>query len=120
MIYYEAGKIMKNRNIAEVLKQYRKLNKLSVADVSERLSSNSHFVAEKTIYGWESGQSQPDADTLMNLCGIYGINDVLPAFGYDDSKKPSLHLTEFEEQLILKYRRNPEMQEAVKKLLDMN
>ena len=109
---------MKNKRIAEALKQSRKLNKMTVSDVSEKLSRKDRFVAEKTIYGWESGQTQPDADTLMNLCEIYGIKDVLSAFGYQGSDD-HIRLTEFELQLILRYREKAEMQAAVKKLLDL-
>lgn len=37
-------------------------------DVSGILKEKSLNVAEKTIYGWESGQTQPNADTLLMLC----------------------------------------------------
>ena len=36
----------------------------------------------KTIYGWENGNSQPNADTLMTLCGYYHIENILETFGY--------------------------------------
>lgn len=49
---------MKNQKIAKVLKEYRKQNQLSVHDVALRLSQRSLPVAEKTVYGWESGVSQ--------------------------------------------------------------
>ena len=62
---------MKNRKIAEVLKAYRKMNNLSVRDVTELLEEKSLKVAEKTVYGWESSATQPDADTLLLLCDIY-------------------------------------------------
>ena len=42
---------MKNRKIAEVLKAYRKMNNLSVRDVTELLEEKSLKVAEKTVYG---------------------------------------------------------------------
>ena len=67
---------MKNAKISEVLKNYRKLNKLSVRDVSGILKEKSLNVAEKTIYGWESGQTQPNADTLLMLCEIYNIENI--------------------------------------------
>ena len=51
---------MKNRKIAEVLKAYRKMNNLSVRDVTELLEEKSLKVAEKTVYGWESSATQPD------------------------------------------------------------
>lgn len=109
---------MKNQNIATILKYYRKLNKLSVNNVSKSLSDDDIFVAEKTIYGWESGHTQPDADTLLKLCDIYKIPDILKTFGYEKNE-PQVRLTDFELRLIIKYREHPEMQESIKKLLDM-
>lgn len=103
--------------IAKVLKAARKQNALTVKDVVGRLRDKSLSVSDKTIYGWENGQSQPNADTLLVLCEIYNINDILGAFGYND--KPSLEITHFEEKLILSLRKHPEMLEAVKKLLDI-
>ena len=108
---------MKNEKIAEVLKEYRKRNNLSVRDVSGLLKKKSLTVAEKTIYGWESGQTQPNADTLLILCELYNIENVLGTFGY--SKDEELNLTNHEHMLILNYRRHPEIQEAVDKLLDL-
>lgn len=108
---------MKNKNIAKVLKEYRKKHQLSVHDVALQLSRKSSPVAEKTIYGWESGQSQPDADTLLVLCDIYQINDILETFGY--KKTPPLNITSFERDLIIKLRNNPQMLPAIKKLLDL-
>lgn len=109
---------MKNENIAKVLKEYRKQNNLSVKEVSKRLNEKSLVVAEKTIYGWESGQSQPDADTLLILCDIYNINDILGTFGY--TEKSNFAITKSEQNLILRYREHPELQNAVKKLLDIS
>mgnify|MGYP005981685583 CR=1 FL=1 len=40
---------MKNRKIAEVLKAYRKMNNLSVRDVTELLEEKSLKVAEKIL-----------------------------------------------------------------------
>lgn len=110
---------MKNANIAKVLKFYRKKNEYSVSQVAEFLENNNLSVAEKTIYGWESGQTQPDADTLLLLCKIYNIEDILTTFGYDASSDPQLHLTTFELKLIQKYREHPELQDAIKKLLEL-
>ena len=41
------------------------MNNLSVRDVTELLEEKSLKVAEKTVYGWESSATQPDADTLL-------------------------------------------------------
>lgn len=109
---------MKNPNISKVLKAYRKLNNFSVNDLVIRLEDHNLPVAPKTIYGWESGQTQPDADTLLILCKIYNIDNILGTFGYNDSMD-NMFLSEEERKLILRYRDCPEMQNAVKKLLEM-
>lgn len=111
---------MRNPNIASALKYYRKLNKLSVNEVSDILKQNNFQAAPKTIYGWESGNTQPDADTLMVLCEIYHIDNILEAFGYkQNANESNLILTDHEKQLILNYRKNEAMQPAVNKLLDL-
>lgn len=81
--------------IAKVLKAYRQKTGLSAKKVIEKLSLHDIKVSPKTLYGWESGHSQPSADTLLLLCDIYGIDDILFAFGYNrterqpiDTKKP--------------------------------
>ncbi len=109
---------MKNENIGKMLKYNRKLNKLSVNEVSNLLCENHTPVAAKTIYGWESGHTQPDADTLLYLCELYNIDNILETFGYGNaSSKPRPKLTEFEYNVIEKYRQHPEMHNAVHKLL---
>jgi transcriptional regulator with XRE-family HTH domain len=76
--------------IAKVLKEYRRKSGLSSKDVTEKLSLNGVTVSPKTIYGWESGHSQPDADSLLLLCDIYGITDILFAFGYGKTESRSI------------------------------
>lgn len=111
---------MKNPNIAQVLKQYRKLNEISVNDVSNILKENNNYAAPKTIYGWESGQTQPDADTLMFLCDLYGITNVLETFGYQEKNHSTpLLLSPKERKLISEYRKHKDMQPAVDRLLDL-
>lgn len=109
---------MKNPNISKVLKTYRKLNHYSVNDVVLKLEDNNLPVAPKTVYGWESGQTQPDADTLLVLCKIYKIDNILNTFGYEHNSDDLL-LSEEERNLILQYRNHEEMQPAVKRLLNM-
>ncbi len=109
---------MKNPLIAERLKFYRKKNNLSVEQVSELLS-DTQSVAAKTIYGWESGHAQPDADTLLRLCRIYRIDNVLESFDYKKPAKTMFKLSAQEKNLIEEYRKHPDMQKAIQKLLDM-
>ena len=109
---------MRNEYISKALKEYRKKNHYSVNDVSLMLGERSMEVAPKTIYGWESGQSQPSADILLTLCEIYHIPDILSAFGYGNNNAKLLQLTSHECELIASYRSHPELQEAVNILLD--
>jgi transcriptional regulator with XRE-family HTH domain len=68
--------------IAKALKDTRKKSGLSAKEVTEKLNLKDVTVSPKTLYGWESGHSQPSADTLLLLCDIYGIDDIMSAFGY--------------------------------------
>ncbi len=109
---------MKNPKIAMYLKYYRKFNGLSVLQVSDILREHNVNAAVKTIYGWENGQSQPDADTFMLLCEIYKIDNILEAFGYTENSPDMIILNDDEKDLIKRYREHPEMHDAVRKLLD--
>ena len=102
---------MKNEMIAKVLKELRKQNSLTVHDVVLKLSDKSINVADKTLYGWESGQAQPDADTLLVLCEIYQVDDILSTFGYKENTP--INATEYEKKVIFALREHPEMASAV-------
>jgi len=104
-----------NKNIANVLKDYRKKNNYSVKDVSLLLKERNIKAAPKTIYGWESGQSQPSADILLTLCELYNIENILSAFGY--AEKVNFQLSSQERALVKSYRAHPELQGAVNILL---
>lgn len=73
---------MSREQIAEVLKQYRISRGLSVQQVCDWLASKGHNVKQKTLYSYESGHRQPDADVLMRLCELYEVENILEAFGY--------------------------------------
>lgn len=106
---------MKNEMIGDVLKACRTNNNYTIKDVQRLLKERYINVAEKTIYSWESGRSQPDADTLLVLCDIYDIRNILNTFGY--SKTQELCFSQSEEQLIINYRKHPELHYAIKVLL---
>ena len=103
------------KNISKVLKEYRKRNNYSVNEVSVLLEERNLKAAPKTIYGWESGQSQPNADTLLTLCEIYNIENILSAFGYTD--RSDFQINSQERALIKSYRAHPELQSAINILL---
>ena len=60
-------------SVAPLLKSKRKDLGLSVREVLAKLHENGIDVSDKTLYGWESGHRQPDADTFIVLCQIYKI-----------------------------------------------
>lgn len=112
---------MGNPNIANVLRYYRRLYKLSVKDICAHLATKNISVQEKTVYGWESGRTQPKADTLMTLCAFYHIENILETFGYSVNEEIDLPiiLSNEEKYIIESYRRMPAMKGAVKKLLEV-
>lgn len=112
---------MSKKSIGNALRQYRKANDYSISDVVTFLSSKGYSVADKTIYGWENGTTQPSADLLMVLCELYNISDILHAFGYsrDSSHDTCFELTDFEKELVRHYRNCEAMQPAVNKLLNL-
>jgi transcriptional regulator with XRE-family HTH domain len=111
---------MRNDQIGKVLKAYRKANNLKVRELGVILREQYHInVQDKTIYGWESNQAHPTSDTFVTLCEFYQIEDVPAAF----SKKelpPSARLTKEERRIIKAYRKHPDMQQAIKNLLEMD
>ncbi|RHU85695.1 XRE family transcriptional regulator [Clostridiaceae bacterium OM08-6BH] len=91
--------------IGSTLKKYRNEAKISVKQISDILISKGFKASEKTIYSWESGNSQPTPDALLIMCDAYGIKDVLSAFGYDGYNDDGSLLLNLEEiKHIEKYR----------------
>lgn len=109
---------MNKQYIGKVLKEYRKKNKLSVKEVALKLNEHSISISPKSIYGWESGDTQPNAETLLLLCEIYNIEQILFTFGYTN-RASNYAISEYENRLLKQYRAQPEMHDAVHKLLDI-
>lgn len=88
---------MPRSKIAEVLKNRRKILKLSAAEVTSRLLAYGIDISPKSLYSYESGHRQPDADTLMALCEIYNITDILATFGYKKEEPANVPVDELTE-----------------------
>lgn len=82
-------------SIGETLKKCRLNAGKSVKEISELLVSKGFKASEKTIYSWESGNSQPTPDALLIMCKAYGITDVLGTFGYT-SQEPTTIAAHFD------------------------
>lgn len=59
-----------------VLKARRKELGFSVKHVLEQLKDMGINISDKTLYGWENGHRQPDADSFLILCKIYNIGSI--------------------------------------------
>ncbi|MCM1157486.1 MAG: hypothetical protein NC300_08015 [Bacteroidales bacterium] len=112
---------MKNPNLGRMLRYHRKANRYSVQNVVDKLKGEYDIsISPKTLYGWENSQNQPSADTLLVLCKLYKINNVLESLGYEGvPEQAPLILTPEEREIILKYRSRKYYNSAIRKLLDI-
>ena len=76
--------------LGNFLRGRRKALNLSVKDVVDRLKGRGVEVSTKTIYSWEADHRQPDADTFLLLCQIYGVD----SFSELNLNRPTLTLTD--------------------------
>lgn len=112
---------MKNPNLGRMLRYYRKAKHYSVQQVVDKLKTGYDIsLSPKSIYSWENGQTQPYADTLLVLCKIYNINNILDSLGYEgEPEQAPLILSPEERELVLKYRTHKYFNSAIRKLLDI-
>lgn len=112
---------MKNPNLGRMLRYYRIAKHYSVQQVVDKLKNSYDItISPKSIYSWENGQTQPYADTLLVLCKIYNINNILDSLGYEGKPEDApLILTPEERELVLKYRTHKYFNSAIRKLLDI-
>lgn len=88
------------KGFSETLKQLRIDAGYTQKQVYEMIG-----VPQSTFSSWEVGKSEPSADVLLKLCKIYGINDILSAFGYDGyNEDGSICLNMHEIDIVEKYR----------------
>ena len=74
---------MAQQNIGQILRQSRINAGYKVQEVSQIMKATGYEKASvKTVYSWESGNSQPSPDYFLKLCDIYKVNDILSTFGY--------------------------------------
>lgn len=87
--------------VSSLIKSKRKELNYSVKDVVNKLSKRGIDVSEKTVYGWESGHRQPDADTFLILCDIYQIANLSDEIS---SSEENEIISTNEQEVIKKYR----------------
>ena len=54
---------------------------LNQTEVAERLTARGFPVRTQAVSKWETDTTQPSARQLVELCRLYGIRDVVAAFG---------------------------------------
>lgn len=74
------------------LREFRKKANLTTADVGKMIGKS-----DRTVSAWENGRGQPDADMLLQLCAIYGIESLSELVG----ENPSLPALSAEELRLL-------------------
>lgn len=107
---------MTKETIGKILRDYREQAGLSVQQVA-----NKYNKSIKTIYSWESGQGQPDIETLISMCLWYGIGTFEEfVSGKDCSYNNMLKsITAHEQAHIQKYRKlNASGRDMVDTVLD--
>lgn len=82
--------------MASKLREFRNAKGLSVVEVGKHVGKS-----DKTISAWEVGRGQPDADMLVMLCQLYGVE--ISDF-YEKSNCESEKLTPDESHLVDTYR----------------
>lgn len=100
--------------IAQKLRELRIKSGLTADEVGKKIGKSG-----KTVNAWEHNHGQPDAEILIALCDIYGVDDILDEFREHKPQTVSFHLTDHEKQVIIAYRKNPHMQNAVDTLLQV-
>jgi transcriptional regulator with XRE-family HTH domain len=81
---------MTKQQIGKILKDLRLKANMTQKEVASSIGRTQQIVGH-----WETGYSQPDADTLFALCDLYGAS-VDEAFGYT-KKSPAPAETETED-----------------------
>ena len=96
--------------LADRLRRFREDAGLTIYEVGNRIGKSG-----KTVSAWECGRGQPDADMLITLCQLYGIESIAELYG-EDPATPSL--TPDERLLVADYRdASDEIRAAVARML---
>lgn len=97
--------------MASKLREFRNARGLSVIEVGKHVGKS-----DKTISAWEVGRGQPDADMLVKLCQLYGVE--ISDF-YQETSASHISLTPDESHLVDTYRKlDPPGQHAVMTLTE--
>ena len=100
------------------IKEQRIHEGMTVDELRVGLESYGCNVATKTIYGWESGSARPDVNTFLLMCQILKISDLRLFVDFPDGTEDAMILSDTEVEIVKKYRKTKQLQEAFNRLLD--
>lgn len=86
---------MSREHIAMILKSLREKSGLTANEVGKLIGKSG-----KTVNAWENNRGQPDAEMLIFLCDIYGVDDILNEFREIPKTKNPPPLTAEEKNLL--------------------
>lgn len=89
------------------LNHYRKARGLKQKELAAKLD-----ISAAAVSSWETGISTPHLETLYKICNVLEIS-ISDLLGIED------HYSVDERALLEAYRKHPEMQKAVKTLLEI-
>lgn len=81
-------------NVNIMLKQLRKTSGLSADNVINDLKEYGIDIKPKTLYGYESGISMPNANVFIALCKIYKCDNPMDMFGTNSYNQEEIKLIE--------------------------
>lgn len=104
-----------NQYLIDMIKKGRKEKGYTQSEVASKLG-----IKGNTLSGYETGATEPDIDTYLELCRIYDLDyaDVLET-AYNLKKYEEFHISNSEQKHIKKYRAlEPQGKEMVDTVLD--
>lgn len=98
--------------IAKNIRFYRKKSGFTQKALAEKIGVNNSAVSN-----WESGQNSIDIEVLCKVCDVLGvsISEIYGIYGNSTVEEFTPH----ERKVIIAYRSNPTMQNAVDRLLGL-
>lgn len=74
--------------LSEKLREKRRTSGLKVQEVLDRLKDYGVNISDKTLYHWENGKRNPNADEFFALCEIYEVESLNEFRGTEKSPEP--------------------------------
>ncbi len=107
---------MANEEVSRRLKQAR-----LAAEMSQRQMCGKLGVKQSTLSSWENGKAEPDIRTFLEMCRIYGVDDIQAYFNQAIARTSEARDTTVLDKAVIKLRRifaNSDAFEAVYNCLE--